>query len=152
MARMANLVVESSRRVGAAELKRMLMAEARRQKKPYGLVIRDITGGNTNTASYGYQAFKGTPRLVYRVDAKTGAEELVRGVELVGTPLTSVNKVLATSDAARVFNGFCGAESGMVPNSAVSPSLLLRSLEVQKKEKDADRPPILAKPNEGGDT
>ncbi len=60
----------SSRRGGCpmAELKQMLMAEAQRQGKPYGLVIRDITGGNTNTASYGYQAFKGTPRLVYRVD------------------------------------------------------------------------------------
>ena len=34
MARMANLVVESSRRVARAELKRMLMAEARRQRKP----------------------------------------------------------------------------------------------------------------------
>ena len=47
--------------------------------------------------SYGYQAFKGTPRLVYRVDARTGKEELVRGVELVGTPLSSVNKVMATA-------------------------------------------------------
>ena len=84
MARMANLVVESSRRLGAAALKQQLMAEARRQGKPYGLLIRDITGGNTNTQSWGYQAFKGTPRLVYRVDATTGAETLVRGVELVG--------------------------------------------------------------------
>jgi predicted Zn-dependent protease len=146
MARMANLVVESSRQVSAAELKRMLMAEARRQGKRYGLIIRDITGGNTNTASYGYQAFKGTPRLVYRVDAKTGAEELVRGVELVGTPLTSVNKVLATSDSVRVFNGYCGAESGYVPVSTVAPSTLIGELELQRVARANERSPILPSP------
>jgi peptide/nickel transport system substrate-binding protein len=92
--------------VTPAELKKMLMAEARRQGKPYGLIIKDITGGNTNTMSYGYQAFKGTPRLVYRVDAKTGKEELVRGVELIGTPLTSINKIVATSPLSPVFGAY----------------------------------------------
>jgi predicted Zn-dependent protease len=145
-ARMANLIVESSRRVSSVELKRRLMAEARRQGKPYGLVIRDITGGSTNTASYGYQAFKGTPRLIYRVDAKTGAEELVRGVELVGTPLASVNKVVATSDAARVFNGYCGAESGYVPVSTVAPSTLVAEIELQRVARANERAPVLPSP------
>jgi predicted Zn-dependent protease len=146
MARMANLVVESRRGVEHDELKRMLMAEARRQGKPYGLVIRDITGGNTNTMSYGYQAFKGTPRLVYRVDARTGKEELVRGVELVGTPLTSVNKVLATSKEVRVFNGYCGAESGYVPVSTVAPAALVAEIELQRVTRANDRSPILPAP------
>jgi predicted Zn-dependent protease len=146
MARMSNLVLDSSRRVPMPELKRMLMAEARRQGKPHGLVIRDITGGNTNTMSYGYQAFKGTPRLVYRVDAKTGKEELVRGVELVGTPLTSVNKVLATSDEARVFNGYCGAESGYVPVATVAPAALVGEIELQRVARANERSPILPSP------
>jgi TldD protein len=145
-ARMSNLVVESRRRVSAEELKRMLMAEARRQGKRYGLVIRDITGGNTNTMSYGYQAFKGTPRLVYRVDAKTGKEELVRGVELVGTPLASVNKVLATGDAVRVFNGYCGAESGYVPVSTIAPETLVGEIELQRVMRANERSPILPAP------
>jgi hypothetical protein len=146
MARMSNLVLDSSRRVPMAELKRMLMAEARRQGKPHGLVIRDITGGNTNTMSYGYQAFKGTPRLVYRVDAKTGKEQLVRGVELVGTPLTSVNKVLATSDETRVFNGYCGAESGYVPVATVAPATLVGEIELQRVVRANERSPILPSP------
>ncbi|HEY6100701.1 MAG TPA: TldD/PmbA family protein, partial [Anaeromyxobacter sp.] len=146
MARMANLVVDSSKRLPMAELKRLLMAEARRQGKPFGLVIRDITGGNTNTTSYGYQAFKGTPRLVYRVDATSGKEELVRGVELVGTPLTSVNKVLATSDDARVFNGYCGAESGYVPVSTVAPAALVGEIELQRAARANERSPILPSP------
>ncbi len=146
MARMANLVVESSRQVSAAELKRQLMAEAQRQGKPYGLVIRDITGGNTNTQTWGYQAFKGTPRLVYRVDARTGAETLVRGVELVGTPLASINRILATGDTSRAFNGYCGAESGFVPTATVAPSLLVGEIELQRVARALERPPILPSP------
>ncbi len=146
VARMANLVVSSTRQVARPELKRLLMEEARRQGKPYGLLIRDITGGNTNTTSFGYQAFKGTPRQVYRVDAQTGAETLVRGVELVGTPLTSVNKVLATGDEVRAFNGFCGAESGYVPVSTVAPATLVGEIELQRVARTAGRGPILPSP------
>lgn len=146
VARMANLIVESKKRFPAAELKKQLIAEAKRQGKPYGLLIRDITGGNTNTTSFGYQAFKGTPRMVYRVDVKTGAETLVRGVEIVGTPLSSINRILATGDTEGVFNGFCGAESGMVPVSTVAPSVLLQELELQRSMEGKDRPPLLTSP------
>ena len=128
------------------ELKRLLVAEAKRQGKPYGLIIQDITGGNTNTLSYGYQAFKGTPRLAYRVDVLTGKQELVRGIELVGTPLTSINKLVATSDEARVFNGFCGAESGYVPVSTVAPAALISEIELQRVARANERSPILPAP------
>jgi len=146
VARMANLLVESKRQVSDAELKRMLIAEAKRQGKPYGLIIRDITGGNTNTSTYGYQAFKGVPRMVYRVDVRDGKETLVRGVEIVGTPLSSINKIMATTSAAGVFNGFCGAESGAVPVSTVAPSTLLQEIELQRAMEGKDRPPLLESP------
>ncbi len=146
VARMANLIIESSKRLGAAELKQQLIAEAKRQGKPFGLLIRDITGGNTNTASFGYQAFKGTPRMVYRVDVKTGAETLVRGVEIVGTPLSAMNRILATGATEGVFNGFCGAESGMVPVSTVAPAVLLQEIELQRSLEGKDRPPLIPSP------
>jgi predicted Zn-dependent protease len=145
-ARMGNLFVTSSRTAPLEELKRMLVAEAKRQGKPYALVIRDITGGNTNTASYGYQAFKGTPRLVTRIDVATGKEELVRGVELVGTPLTSVNKLVATSAETGVFNGYCGAESGYVPVSTVAPWALVSEIELQRVARANERSPVLPAP------
>ena len=146
VARMANLIIESTKRVSAAELKQQLIAEAIRQGKPFGLLIRDITGGNTNTTRFGYQAFKGTPRMVYRVDLKTGAETLVRGVEIVGTPLSSINRILATGQLDGVFNGFCGAESGMVPVSTVSPAVLLQEIELQRAVDGKDRPPLIPSP------
>jgi TldD protein len=146
VARMANLIVESKKSLSDVELKKALIAEAKRQGKPYALIIRDITGGNTNTTSYGYQAFKGTPRMVVRVDVRDGKETLVRGVEIVGTPLSSINKVLATGKKEGVFNGFCGAESGMVPVSTVAPAVLLQEIELQRSMEGKDRPPLLPSP------
>lgn len=146
VARMANLILESKKSVSDDELKKQLIAEAKRQGKPYGLIIRDITGGNTNTTGFGYQAFKGTPRMVYRVDVRDGQETLVRGVEIVGTPLSSINKVMATGKTEGVFNGYCGAESGMVPVSTVAPAILLQEIELQRALDGKDRPPMLPSP------
>lgn len=147
IARMANLVVQSSKTVPEHELKEKLLEEVRRQGKPYGIYVKDITGGNTNTSSHGYQAFKGSSRLVYRVFPEDGREELVRGVELVGTPLSSVNRILAMGDRMAVFNGFCGAESGYVPVSAIAPATLVREFELQRTRKDFGRPPVLPAPD-----
>ncbi len=146
VARMANLIASSTKQVSDAELKDMLIAEAKRQGKPYGLIIRDIQGGNTNTSSFGYQAFKGIPRLVYRVDVRDGKETLVRGVEVVGTPLSAISKIVATGKTQGVFNGFCGAESGNVPVSTVAPATLLREIELQRVVEGRDRPPLLPSP------
>ena len=146
VARMGNLLVKSERQVDRKELKAMLIAEAKRQKKPYGLIIADITGGSTNTSNYGYQAFKGTPRMVYRVDAETGVETLVRGVEMVGTPLTAINKIVATGKSTGVFNGYCGAESGYVPVSAIAPSVLFKEIELQRTKREKRRMPVLKAP------
>lgn len=146
VARMANLIVLPKAPVPEAELKQRLVEEARRQGKPYGLYVKDIKGGNTNTSSAGYQAFKGLTRLVYRVRASDGAEELVRGVELVGTPLSTINRIVAMGDKAGVFNGFCGAESGYVPVSTVAPAVLVGEFELQRTRKNLGRPPLLPAP------
>jgi TldD protein len=148
MARQSNLIVESSRQVSSAELRKMLIAEVKRQNKPYGLYFADITGGYTLTQRAGLQAFTVIPLVVYRVYPDGRPDELVRGVSIVGTPLASFGKILATSDHSEVFNGYCGAESGTVPVSAVSPALLLGEIEVQKGETSSQRPPLLPRPTE----
>jgi TldD protein len=148
IARMANLIVQAdpARAVSREELKKMLLAEVKRQGKPFGLIIRDITGGSTNTSGYGYQAFKGIPRMIYKVDPETGAETLVRGAELVGTPLTAINKIVAASKETAVFNGYCGAESGYVPVSTISPALLTTELELQRSQSAKERAPLIPPP------
>ncbi|MBA2662322.1 MAG: TldD/PmbA family protein [Bradymonadaceae bacterium] len=147
-ARMANLIVKADpeHAVSRERLQEMLIEEVKRQNKPYGLIIRDITGGSTNTQGYGYQAFKGIPRLIYRVDPESGAQTLVRGVELVGTPLSSINKIVAASNKAGIFNGYCGAESGYVPVSTVAPALLTTEIELQRTQQGREKGPILPPP------
>jgi TldD protein len=144
--RMGNTIVRSDRRVPYAKLKQLLLAEIRRQNKQFGLIIADISGGQTNTTTYDFQAFKGMPRIVYKVDAGTGKETLVRGVEFVGTPIGSLNRIVAASDAEGVFNGFCGAESGYVPVSTVAPALLISEIELQRTRRAMERPPLLPAP------
>jgi len=146
VSRQSNLIVESSNAVSEARLREMLLDEVRRQHKPYGLYFRDITGGFTTTARAGLQAFKVIPVIVYRVYPDGRPDELVRGADIVGTPLASFAKILATGDKPEVFNGYCGAESGSVPVSAVSPSILVSEIEIEKKAKSNDRPPLLPAP------
>lgn len=150
VSRQSNLIVESAKAVPAAELRRMLLAEVKRQSKPYGLFFREVTGGFTTTQRAGLQAFKVVPVIVYRVYADGRPDELVRGADIVGTPLASFSRILATSDTAEVFNGYCGAESGSVPVSAVSPAILVSEIEIEKKAKSQDRPPLLPEPPVAG--
>jgi len=147
VARQSNLVVESSKKVPEAELKKLLIEEIKRQGKPYGLYFESVTGGYTTTRSVGLQAFTVIPLVVYRVYPDGRPDELVRGADIVGTPLASFAKIVATSDKLEVFNGFCGAESGSVPVSASSPALLVSEIEVQRKNKSQDRPPLLPRPS-----
>jgi predicted Zn-dependent protease len=147
--RQGNLIVKASTTVSNAKLKEMLIAEAKKQGKPFGLFFEDISGGFTLTTRDSPQAFQVTPIMVYKVYVDGKPDELVRGVDLIGTPLTSFSKIVAASDKLEVFNGFCGAESGYVPVSAVAPSILTTQIEVQKKAKSSERMPILPPPTGG---
>ena len=146
VARQGNLIIDSTKQVPFDELREMLIEECKKQGKEYGLIFEDISGGFTSTGTYSPQAFKVIPLVVYRVFADGRPDELVRGVDIVGTPLTSFSKILCTADDMDVFNGICGAESGAVPVSAISPSILVEQIEVEKKQKAQDRPPILDAP------
>jgi len=149
VSRQSNLLVESRNAVPQEKLREMLREEIRRQKKPYGLYFEEVTGGYTQTRRAGLQAFTVIPVVVYKVYADGRPDELVRGVDIVGTPLASFEKIAATGDRPEVFNGYCGAESGNVPVSAVAPAMLVTEIETQRKEKSSERPPLLPRPGVG---
>jgi len=147
--RQGNLIVTSSKTVPETTLREMLKAEAKKQNKPYGLYFEDIQGGFTTTQRAGLQAFSVMPVLVYKVFADGRPDQLIRGADIVGTPLASFAKIIATSDKTEVFNGYCGAESGSVPVSAVSPAVLISEIEIQKKDSGQDLLPLLPSPLKG---
>ena len=147
VSRQSNLMVEASRTVTSTALVNMLKEEARRQGKPFGLLFDNIEGGFTTTGRTNPNAFNVMPNLVYRIYTDDRAPELVRGVDLIGTPLAAFSKFIAASDKIGVFNGVCGAESGSVPVSASSPELLVSEVEVQKKAQSQETMPILPAPS-----
>ncbi len=145
VARQSNLIVEVSQPVSRVELKKRLLDQVKEQNKPFGLYFEDIEGGFTLTGRIIPNAFNVLPIMVYRI-YPDGREELVRGVDFIGTPLTAFSKIVAGDNEIGVFDGVCGAESGLVPVSAASPGVLIFQVEVQKKQKSQERPPILPPP------
>ena len=145
VSRQGNLVVEASRSVERTKLEQMLIDEIKKQDRPFGMVITDISGGFTNTSAFAPQAFKVNPVMAYRL-YPDGRRQLVRGIDLSGTPLVALQSIRAASREVETFNGICGAESGWVPVSASAPSLLLEKLEIEKSFVPPDRPPLLNPP------
>ena len=132
ISRMGVLVVEARGGVGPRELKRRLLEEIQRSKAPFGIRIVEATSGETVTDAYNFQAFLGEIILATKV-FPDGREQWIRGVNFVGTPLNGIHGIVAVGDKSEVDNSFCGAESGYVPVSTVSPALVLSELELQSK-------------------
>lgn len=146
VSRMGNLVIEVENGRPYERLRAQLIESVRKQDLEYGLIVGEIDGGFTMTGRRFPNSFNVRAATSWRVYADGRPDELIRGIDLVGTPLEAFSSIVAGGDDPDVFNGFCGAESGMVPVGGVSPSILFSSLEFQLKDKGSDRPPLLDKP------
>ncbi|MCL1934319.1 MAG: metallopeptidase TldD-related protein [Candidatus Azobacteroides sp.] len=146
ISRQSNLIAESSQKFSMEELVKKLRKEAKAQGKDYAYYFKEVAGGFTNTNRYSPNAFNVTPLVVYRIYTDGRPDELVRGVNLVGTPLAMFSQIEACGNEYEVFNGICGAESGAVPVACVSPALFVKQIETQKRPKSQSQPPYLSKP------
>lgn len=146
VARMGNTILEAGGGVPFPALKDSLRALLKHTGRPYGLLLHDISGGFTYTGRDLPQSYRVEPLYVSQIFADGRPDRVVRGVDAVGTPLVSLRQVALAGNDPGIFNGYCGAESGWVPVSAVSPSLLLESMEFESRAKDQNRPPILPPP------
>lgn len=145
--RQSNLVVETSDPKTSEQLRAALIKLAKEQNKPYGYLFDDVVGGFTMTGRFIPNAFNVTPVLVYRVYTDGRPDEIVRGVDLIGTPLSMFSQIDQAGGKTEIFNGTCGAESGGVSVSCASPMLLVKTIETQKKSKSQERSIILPRPN-----
>ena len=146
VSRQSNLIVESSQKLNHSELIKKLRKEAKAQGKQYAYYFKEVAGGFTNTNRYSPNVFNITPLVVYRIYTDGRPDELVRGVNLVGTPLSMFSQIEACGNEYAVFNGTCGAESGQIPVSCVSPALFVKQIETQKRPKSQSQAPYLSKP------
>lgn len=147
VSRQSNLIVKSDNQVSEEELKVKLRELCKKEGKDFGLYFKKVQGGFTFTGRTVPNAFNVLPLVVYKIYTDPSKpDELVRGVDLIGTPLSTFSNIVATSNQVGVFNGVCGAESGGVPVSASSPDILVSKIEVQKKKKSQAKPPLLDAP------
>ncbi len=130
--RQSNLIIKSKNKVSDMVMRKMLIRECKKQGKPYGYYIKEVYGGFTTTDVFSPQVFNIIPTVVYRVYTDGRPDELVRGVNFIGTPLTVFSEIIAAGEKYEVFNGFCGAESGNIPVSTVSPAFLIKKIETQR--------------------
>ena len=146
VARQSNMIVETSKPKSEKDLRKMLIKECKKQDKTYGYYIKKVTGGFTATDRYQPNVFNIEPIEVYRIFVDGRPDELVRGVDLIGTPLTMFSEIAATGDQYGIFNGYCGAESGYIPVSAVAPAIFVKKIETQRQVESQFQMPILPNP------
>ena len=146
VSRQSNLVIETKDHKSPEELRALLLEEVKKQGKEYGYFFKEVTGGLTFTGKGGTNSFNVTPLEVYRIYPDGRPDELVRGVDLIGTPLSMFSNIIHAGGEAQVFTGMCGAESGQIPVTAISPTILVNKVETQRKSKSQDILPILPRP------
>lgn len=148
VSRQSNLVIETKDHKTNEELRALLLEEVKKQGKEYGYFFKEVTGGLTLTGKSGTNSFNVNPLEVYRVYADGRPDELVRGVDLIGTPLSMFSNIIYAGGKPQVFTGMCGAESGQIPVTAIAPTILVNKVETQLKAKSNDLQPLLPRPEQ----
>lgn len=145
-ARQSNLIVTCNKILSEEELRKKLRKEMNKQDLEYAFYFKRVSGGFTQTGRYSPNSFNITPTEVYKVYADDRPDEMVRGIRLVGTPLSMFSGIVAGGGDYGIFNGQCGAESGSVPVSAISPMIMVNKIELQKAPKSTNKPKVLPAP------
>lgn len=149
MARMGNLVITASQEaamLSEAELWERLFSLARASGRREVMVVERVRQGETQTSSYDFQAFKSEPSAVYLVDVETQRKRRVRDVELIGTPLAALQRIVAFGGSTGQDDGWCWAESGSVPVSGFAPMMVFSEIELQQRSTTGFHEPLLPPP------
>lgn len=148
VSRQSNLIIESGNLLPEQELRARFTEELKKQNLEYGYFFKEVIGGFTMTGRSTPNAFNVTPNEVYRIYADGRPDELVRGINLVGTPLAMFSEIEAAGGDYGIFNGYCGAESGRIPVSSVCPMMFVRKIEIQKRPIPIGNTPPIDMPDE----
>jgi len=118
------LILKSSEPESPADLKQKIMQMASEESKPYAYRVDTLGPGNS-------------PRLLYRVYASDGHEELVRGAVFNELDVRSLrNDLVAVGNDPLVSN-----RMGGVGQTIICPSLLFDELEVKRADTSKEKLP-----------
>ena len=118
------LILKSSEPASPADLKKKILQMVSEENKPYAYRVDTLGPGNS-------------PRLLYRVYASDGHEELVRGAVFNELDVRALrNDLIAVGDDPLVSN-----RMGGVPQTVICPSLLFDELEVKRADTSKEKLP-----------
>ncbi len=113
---LGNFIVEAKETSSPEDLKKKLIDLCRQENKPFGYYVETLANYN--------------PRLLYRVYANDGHEELVRGAVFDELDTRTLrNNLIAVGNDPLVSN-----REGMIPTTVIAPSMLLDELEVKRTD------------------
>jgi TldD protein len=114
---LGNLIVKAKQAASFADLKQQLIDLCRQKDRPYGYFVDTLGPGLS-------------PRLLYRVYAKDGHEEIVRGGVFSELDVRTLrNDLIALGNDPLVSN-----REGPVPSTVIAPSILFDELEVKRTD------------------
>ena len=130
---LGNLIVRSSEPVPADQLKQKLIELCKQRELPFGYYVETMGPSLT-------------PRLLYKVYASDGHQELVRGATFGDLDVRSLrNDLIAAGNDLNVENHIVN-----IPHSIANPSLLFDELEVKRANANKDTLPEYSAPATSG--
>ena len=164
MALYSNMFVKAKETIPAAGLKKKLIEMVSQRGKPYGLMIRRLDFPTTSTSDElqrlsvaatqrGGGKVVSSPVLAYRV-YPDGREELVRGLRFRSINVRSFRDIVAAGDTETIFsyvgNGVAlpGLNTGgyVAGHTVVAPSVLFEDMELDRREEDFPKLPLVPSP------
>jgi predicted Zn-dependent protease len=122
------LLIKSSEAQSPDTLKKRVQEMVSNQDKPYGYRVETMAG----TA----------PRLLYRVYAKDGHEELVRGAVFSELDVRALRSDLSAAGNDPLVSN----RTGGIPSTVIAPSLLFDELQVKRADTSKDKLPYYPAP------
>ncbi|MBM3738410.1 MAG: hypothetical protein FJW39_21720 [Acidobacteria bacterium] len=164
MALFSNLFVKAKETSPDADLKKKLIDLVNQRGKPYGVLLRKLDFPTTSTSEEiqrlsvaasqrGGGKVVSSPVLAYRV-YPDGREELIRGMRFRGLNVRSFRDIIAAGSGEQMFSyvgtglTLPGLNSGgyVAGHTVVAPAVLFEDLELEKREEDFQKLPLVPSP------
>lgn len=124
----SNLFFRPQKTYNKKQLKIKLLQSCRKENLDYCYIIRKFDNNNITA---------------YRVDVQTGQETLMHGFEMPSISTRTLRDIIASGNDFKAYNFYSGSAPAY---SIISPSVILKELELKPSQTENKKPPKLEKP------
>ena len=135
----STMIVHAAHPVSPDELKKKLIDACRQEDLPFGYMVEEMAPSQPpGFEERDEERTRYSPRLLYRIYASDGRQELVRGAELDGLDTHALHSSLTALGDDPLLEG---AGSSELPIAVISPSMLFSDLEIRNSNAGKDKLP-----------